>query len=589
MSTNDGIPRSEHPNPQFMRSEWLNLNGCWEFAETDEDESSRFLSDTPYPEKIMVPFCRESKLSGIGRTKPVKNVWYRRTFTKPRDWKSERMILHIGACDWKTDVWVNGQKAGEHTGGSVSFSFDISRFLHPDSNTLIVHAFDNPSSGIQALGKQSPDGVSHGCIYTGTTGIWQTVWLEGVGISSIQSFVIDPQPKSKMVLIDARIDGSIEDLKLYGAIFKEGNKIGYSEIPVQTQNNVLVIDLKKFRLWSPSDPFLYDLTLGLIRNGEPVDMVQSYFGVRTVAIQGACYLINDEPIFQRTVLDQGFYPDGVWTAPSEDALKKDIMLSMNCGFNGARLHQKVFEPRFHYWADKLGYLTWGEYPNWGLHYTNREINKPVIDEWVEILARDRNHPSIIGWCPFNETPPEAGNIQSSIFHITKAIDPSRPVIESSGYAHTIPDPEVLDAHDYNQNPDSFRKMYESRWLCLPERYGISQFTGVPFFLSEYGGIGWDIQNKGWGYGNQPENLEAFHKRFEGLAWALMDNRYIFGLCYTQLTDVEQEQNGLYYYDRGMKFDVERFKKVLKRKAAYEKNPPYVVNLKQREWEVLTGA
>jgi beta-galactosidase/beta-glucuronidase len=569
-------PRPEHPLPQMVRTEWLNLNGSWEFAETDDAKDESWLSGKPYPDKIVVPFCRESSLSGLARTGFVKNVWYRRTFQKPADWKSQRVRLHIGACDWKTTVWINNQLVGEHTGGSVAFCFDITDFLKAGDNTLVIRAFDDTRSGLQATGKQAHSEKSQACVYTRTTGIWQTVWLEGVGSAYVRDVRIEPDAAHSRVLIQAEVDGPCDGLTLKAVALADGKEVGSAETPADWRNTRLSLDLSDKRLWSIESPFLYDLKISLVRDGRPVDRVNSYFGLRDVTIRGAAILINGKPVFQRTVLDQGFYPAGIWTAPSDADLRKDIELSQAVGFNGARLHQKVFEPRFLYWADKMGYIVWDEFPNWGLNYKDPRINLPVIDEWVEIVRRDRNHPSIVGWCPFNETPPEAGPVQNTVARLTQAIDPARPVIDSSGYYHGLPNPDVLDFHDYEQNPSIFKKQWEDAFASgtLAQKHrGASRRTDlVPFFLSEYGGIGWNMK-EGWGYGDAPKDLEAFYVRFQGLTDAQLDNPNLFGYCYTQLTDVEQEQNGLYTYDRKPKFDVKRLNKIQTRQAAYEKTPP----------------
>ena len=570
------LPRPEHPFPQMVRAEWLNLNGTWEFAETDDTKDVSWLSGKAYPDKIVVPFCRESKLSGLERKGFVKNVWYRRTFRKPADWKSDRVRLHVGACDWKTTVWVNGQRVGEHTGGNAPFCFEVTNQLKPGDNTVVIHAFDDTRSGLQAGGKQSNRVKSYGCMYTRTTGIWQTVWLEGVGPTFLSDVRIDPDLKHSRVILQAEIDGPCDGLTLKTTALADGQEVASSESPADWRNNNFVLNLPNNHPWSIEDPFLYDLKFVLLHNGQPIDRVDSYFGLREVTINGAAILINGKPVFQRTVLDQGFYPDGIWTAPNDAALRNDIKLSQAVGFNGARLHQKVFEPRFLYWADKLGYIVWDEFPNWGLDYKKVECNLPVVNEWTEIVRRDRNHPSVIGWCPFNETPAEAGPLQAVVFNVTRAIDPSRPVIESSGYFHGVPRPDVLDAHDYDQNPATFRARWDAAFksgLLVAGRYKtLHSSRPIPFFVSEYGGIGWNISG-GWGYGNTPKNLEDFYARFKGLADAQLDNPNLFGYCYTQLTDIEQEQNGLYDYNRKPKFDVERLRKIQTRQAAYEKNPP----------------
>jgi hypothetical protein len=586
--------------PQMVRGEWLNLNGTWDFAEMNESDDACMLSDRAYPDKIVVPFCRESKLSGLGRTGFVKNVWYRRTFQKPAGWKSSRVLLHIGACDWKTRVWVNGILVGSHVGGSAPMCLDITDALKSGDNTLIVHAFDDTRSGIQAGGKQSDQEKSYGCFYTRTTGIWQTVWLEGVGPTYLSDVRMESDIKQSRLILQAEVDGPCDGVTLKAVALANGKEVGQAEVPADWRNNRLVLNLSEKRLWSVEDPFLYDLKFTLLRNGQPIDQVDSYFGLREVTIRGASILINGKPVFQRTVLDQGFYPDGIWTAPSEDALRNDIKMSQAIGFNGARLHQKVFEPRFLYWADKLGYLVWGEFPNWGLNYGKPEMHLPVITEWTEIMRRDRNHPAIIGWCPFNETDKPAGPIQHTVLNLTRAIDPSRPVVETSGWSHCGTSADVWDAHDYDQDPASFLRRWNEAFgsfnFSQYDRYDMSNTVpcgpprSMPFFVSEFGGIGWNTTD-GWGYGNAPKTIDDFYARFQGLVDVLLNNRQMFGYCYTQLTDVEQEKNGLYTYDRKPKFDVERMRKIQSRQAAFEKEPPLTEQFKSvaSKWRVLVGA
>lgn len=583
------LPRSEHPRPDFERADWLCLNGQWQFAESDENEQQLRLSDAPYPDEITVPFCRESELSGLGRKGFVNHVWYRRTFERPADWTAPRTLLHIGASDWKTEVWVNGRRVGEHIGGSAAFAFDVTSALVEGQNTVVIHAFDDTRSGLQALGKQCPQLESFGCLYTRTTGIWQSVWLEGVGNTYIKGFQITTDVDNSRLLIEAQVEGPCTGLTLQAVAKAAGKLAGRETIPLDWRNNHLVLDLSEKRLWSPNDPFLYDLELAVMEGDQVVDRVASYFGLRKISIKGAAILLNDEPVFQRLVLDQGFYPDGIWTASSDAELKADIERSMACGFNGARLHQKVFEPRFLYWADKLGYMVWGEFPNWGLNYENPAIDQPVMSEWAEVVQRDRNHPSIVGWCPFNETPPSAIRLQNAVVGLTRKLDPSRPVIDTSGWTHGLADPEVMDQHDYDQNPESFRK----RWLddyevgmLAPAPYGAGSGL-LPFFVSEWGGIGWDTGAAGWGYGNAPKSLDEFYARLEGLTDALLDNALMFGFCYTQLTDVEQERNGMYTYDRQPKFDAPRVRAILSKPAAFEQTPPTEVNAPKVTWKVLS--
>jgi beta-galactosidase/beta-glucuronidase len=570
-------PRPEHPFPQMVRTEWLNLNGTWEFAETNDAKDTSWLGEKAYPDKIVVPFCRESKLSGLARTGFVKNVWYRRTFQKPAEWKSPRVRLHIGACDWKTSVWINGKQAGGHIGGNAPFCFDVTDLLKPGDNTVVVHAFDDTRSGLQATGKQAHSEKSEGCCYTRTTGIWQTVWLEGVGSAFISDVRVEFDRRQSRVILQAEVDGLCQGMILKATALADGGEVASDETPADWRNNRLVLSFAQPRLWSVEDPFLYDLKLSLVNNGETVDAVDSYIGLRDVTIRGGAILINGKPVFQRTVLDQGFYPEGVWTAPTDAALRDDIKMSQAVGFNGARLHQKVFDPRYLYWADKLGYLVWGEFPNWGMDYRNTAINLPVVDEWVEILRRDRNHPAIIGWCPFNESGNEAVPLQNTVVNLIRAVDPSRPTIDSSGWVHGLTNPDVLDAHDYEENPAKFRATWADAFKTgvLDKKYrGSSTSNGpIPFFVSEFGGIGFNVATDGFGYGQTPKDLEAFYTRFKGVVDAQLDNPNLFGYCYTQLTDVEQEQNGIYTYARKPKFDVKRLHEIQSRAAAYEKNPP----------------
>ncbi|MDX9753469.1 MAG: glycoside hydrolase family 2 TIM barrel-domain containing protein [bacterium] len=591
-ATAHAIPRPEYPLPQFERAQWLNLNGTWDYAETNDDSQS-FLGQEAYPEEIVVPFCRESELSGLSRTGFMKNAWYRREFVVPSDWQAERIFLHIGACDWFTTVWVNDVQIGTHRGGYSHFAFEITKALKPGANTVTIHAFDDSAGGLQPLGKQSRQEKSAGIFYTRTTGIWQTVWLEGTHSAYVADFQLTPDITKAQVRIQADVVDPLQNLTLTATAFADGRVVGKASTPVTWRNTYLTLDLSLKRLWTVEDPFLYDLKLTLQDGEQVLDEISSYFGLRSVHIQGGAILINGEPVFQRLVLDQGFYPDGIWTAPSDAALKGDIELSKAVGFNGARLHQKVFEPRFLYWADKLGYLVWGEYPSYGADYHNPIVNMPYMQEWVEIVRRDRNHPSVIGWCAFNETPDSAGELQNAVVALTRALDPSRPVLDTSGWVHSLPDPELSDAHDYNQNPESLKQYWMDYFKStgLPQRYGAKQL-GIPFFISEFGGIGWFERqdNASWGYGNNPKTLEEFYARFKGLVDALMDNPNLFGFCYTQLTDIEQEKNGVYYYNRQPKFDAALLREIMGRPAAYEQRPPLTVAVPQEEtWQVLVGS
>jgi hypothetical protein len=593
------VPRPEHPRPDAFRPNWATLNGPWQFEidEKGDGEAHGLTSGKELSSHITVPFCPESKLSGVGHYEFMKHTWYRREFEVPQSMQGKHVRLHFGAVDYQAKVWVNGHVAGSHTGGSVPFDFDVTPLLREGKNELVVHVFHDVASGKEPTGKQTHT-ISEGCVYTRTTGIWQPVWLEAVGSSFVQNISVSPDPDHSRVLIDAEVNGSEAGLTLTAEAFADGQSVGSDSCPVTGREHHLVLNLSRKRLWEPGAPFLYDLKFTVARGAETVDEMSSYFGLRSVSIQGRSILINGKRVFQRLILDQGFYPDSEWTAPTDEELKSDIQRSMAAGFNGARLHQKVFEPRYLYWADKLGYLVWGEFPSWGFDF-RPENYANYINEWNEVLLRDRNHPSIIGWCPFNETSFQAAELQQIIWRQTTALDPSRPVLETSGYTHTVAEPLALDDHDYNQAPATFKQRWEDYFANtpprVPDRYGAKQSgrtdRGVPFMVSEFGGIGWATEG-GWGYGDGPKSLEEYYNRYGGLVAALLDNPNLFGFCYTQLTDVEQEHNGLYYYDRRPKFDLKRLHDFTARPAAYEITGPTAGEPSlaiAHSWTVLVGA
>jgi Glycosyl hydrolases family 2, sugar binding domain/Glycosyl hydrolases family 2/Glycosyl hydrolases family 2, TIM barrel domain len=594
------VPRAEHPRPDAFRPNWVTLNGPWQFEidEQGDGETRGLISGKDLSSTINVPFCPESTLSGISHYGFMKHTWYRRAFDVPQAMQGKRVRLHFGAVDYQARVWVNGRLAGSHIGGSVPFDFDITPLLRAGENELVVNVFHDVASGKEPTGKQTHT-ISEGCVYTRTTGIWQPVWLEAVGSSFVENISVTPDPDRSRVLIEAEVNSPDSGLTLTAEAIADGQSVGTDSCPAAGRDHHLVLNLSQKRLWEPGTPFLYDLKFTLARGAETVDEMSSYFGLRSVSIQGRSILINGKRVFQRLILDQGFYPDGEWTAPSDDELRKDIERSMAAGFNGARLHQKVFEPRYLYWADKLGYLVWGEFPNWGFDFHPADYSN-YINEWNETLIRDRNHPSIIGWCPFNETPGEAGELQQIIWRQTKSLDPSRPVLETSGWTHTVTAPVALDDHDYNQVPAAFKQRWEEFFdpgsaEPMPERYRVANSAradrGVPFMVSEFGGIGWATEG-GWGYGDGPKSMEEFYARYGGLVTALLDNPNMFGFCYTQLTDVEQEHNGLYFYNRQPKFDLKKLRDFTARPAAYEVTGPTAgapSPAPERHWKVLVGA
>ena len=574
------IPRPEYPRPQCVRDRWLNLNGPWGF-EYDPGLSG-VQRGLPMAEalagEILVPFCAESPLSGWGEIDFHPGVWYRRMVRLPSEWSGDRVLLHIGACDHDTMVWVNGQLAGTHLGGYTPFSFDISDLLTAGENVLTIHARDDTRSPLVAAGKQCPDYYSRRCHYTRTTGIWQTVWLEAAPQTYLADLKLTPSLESGQVLVEARIGGKPSRGTLTVRATLEGEPVGEVTAPFVGRRAAATLPIHEVQPWEPGRPTLYDLTLTLQTEGGDRDTVGSYVGLRSLALSEVAILLNGRPLFQRLVLDQGFYPDGIYTAPSDDALRQDILLAQEMGFNGARLHQKVFEPRFLYWADRLGYLVWGEFPNWGLDVSDPRALEVMLPQWLEALQRDYNHPAIVGWCPFNETQRDQDPaIIQNIYRVTKAFDATRPVIDTSGYQHVETD--IYDVHNYTQDVAAFRALFqpfaEGREPFRNRPDLDAPYAGQPYFVSEYGGIWWNpgqLDDKGWGYGGvegRPRSVQEFIARYRALTETLLRHPRICAFCYTQLYDIEQEVNGLYYYDRRPKFDAAPIREINRQPAAIE--------------------
>lgn len=568
-----GMPRPEYPRPQFERAAWINLNGTWNF-DFDFGLSGKD-RNLPKAEKlskqITVPFCPESKLSGIQHVDFINCAWYQRKISVPSGWSGKKIFLNFGAVDYKAEVYIDGHLVQRHTGGSSSFSIDITRYVEAGkTHNLVVQVTDDLRSGKQTGGKQCPGYFSSGCSYTRVTGIWQTVWMEAVDAKGLKTAVVRPDIDQKQLVIMPEFyqesDYTLE------VVLKDGSKTIAKKNVSCSNHAVIVLPVKNMKLWSPESPFLYDLSYTVRdREGKAIDEVKSYAGMRKVHVADGKFYLNNKPYFQRLVLDQGYYPDGIWTAPSDEALRNDIILGKNAGFNGARLHQKVFEERYYYWADKLGYLTWGESASWVMDVNDELAVRNFLSEWSEIVARDRNHPSLVTWTPLNETWASRDGVYTrfvrDIYHVTKAIDPTRPVNDASGDDHVITD--IWTVHNYEQDG---KKLFEAlQFVDGKEPYRntrdkkfLANYEGQPYMVDEFGGIGWmapEDRKDSWGYGGLPQTEEDFYARLEGQVKALKESKHVAGFCYTQLTDVEQEKNGIYYYDRRTKFDMKRIKAI----------------------------
>ena len=568
--------KPEYPRPQLVRDSYINLNGIWEFefdhslSEKEKEIYKRHLKD-----EILVPFCPESKLSGIQEKDYIQKVWYRKDFQANLNGK--RLILHFGAIDWESELFINGVYVATHRGGYVPFDCDITDYVKTGENYLTVSAYDDAKNKTYGSGKQVWDLKPRSCLYTRTTGIWQTVWMEYVDNIHIDSIKIYPNISEPSVTLELSLS-EFDGVTVNARVTFEGGICGGKTVSVSSKSTNIHIPLSEKHLWEIGCGNLYDLKLTVTKDGKVTDEVSSYFGLREVGLSKEKFLLNGKSVFQRLVLDQGYYPDGVYTSPDDDAIRNDILYALQLGFNGARLHEKIFEPRYLYWADKLGFLVWGEYPDWGMDRRDYSNMHHFINEWTAAVNRDFNHPSVIGWCPFNEIHLEERNADfiADVFTVTKSMDPTRPVIDVSGYFHTDKT-DILDMHYYEQNAAVFGDFFrEPNLSAKPKNLTAIEYDwkkyykkGMPLFISEYGGIGFGNREDSWGYGNYPETQEEFIERYKGLTEALLLNENIMGFCYTQLYDVEQETNGLMTYKREFKFSPEVICKINSQAAAIE--------------------
>jgi len=576
------VPRPEHPQPQFQRTDWLTLNGSWDFDFDDADVGLAEDWAQParkYTRKIVVPFAFETKLSGIGDTSFHPVVWYRRSFEVPAAWKGRRVLLHFGAVDYHAMVWVNGRMAGEHEGGSTPFRFDITPLLKAGANTVTVRAWDPPEDRAIPRGKQYWEPKSRSIFYTRTSGIWQPVWLEAAGESYLDSLRIDSELDGS-VTFETRVGRPKKGLTL-GYVIKDGGQVVASGTSGDIQDVKYLTAgaaVRNPKLWQLNRPALYDVTLELKEGGKVLDTVQTYFGFRKVTIENGRFCLNHRPVYLKFVLDQGYWPESLLTPPSDEAIKFDIEKTLEMGFNGARKHQKLEDPRFLYWADKMGFLVSSEMAN--AYLFDEQYAFRFMREWKEAVLRDINHPSVVMWVPINESwgvpnlrdPRQQAHLRA-LYHATKTLDPTRPVVTNDGWENL----EVTDlfaVHDYTAQGPELR----ARWQNIQVKPGAAlpshsrgylipghEYNGTPLYLSEFGGIayipeGVQVPESAWGYAGVEPNQKAALDRLYRLYNAIRDSPFI-GICYTQITDVEQEINGLLTYDRKPKFDPKEIKKL----------------------------
>ena len=571
----EGIPRPEYPQPQFQREDWLNLNGTWDFEFDDDNigiEGHWAHGARDFGGTILVPYCFESPKSGIGDTGFHPYVWYRRVFILPDEWAGRHVLLHFGAVDYRATVWVNGKLCGEHEGGHTPFKFDVTTFLNPGPNHVTVRVEDPPKDRYIPRGKQHWREHSESIFYTRTTGIWQTVWLEAIGQSYLDKVRIDTTIDGR-VTFDAKIARSALDLHFYATI-RFGNEIIATAMSrAEGTQATAAAFVRDPHLWSPGDPALYDVTFELTRGSVVIDRVQSYFGFRQISTQDGKVLLNGEPVFLKMVLDQGYWPETTLTPPSDDAIKYDIQMAKAMGFNGVRKHQKLEDPRFLYWADRMGLLVSAEMAN-AYMFDGESVGR-LTREWIDAVSRDYNHPSIIIWVPLNESwgVPNVREARQqahikAMYMLTKSLDSTRLVIDNDGWEHTDCT-DLFAVHDYSRTGDLFYERFKTVQegkIPVPFQGKMFlapgfQYNGSPIFLSEFGGISYiapesHVPDNSWGYEGMERTEAATLERMRGLYEAVAKLPKIIGICYTQLTDVEQEVNGLLTYDRRPKFDVE---------------------------------
>lgn len=582
--------KKDYPRPQFAREQWENLNGEWDFAFDDSKRgvTEKWYRTFPEGKKIVVPFTYETKMSGIGDETKHEAVWYRRIIqVEGEKLKGQKLMLHLEGCDYHTIVWVNGEKAGSHRGCYSRFSFDISHLVAEGENEIVICARDSFSTE-QPRGKQRWKKENYECWYVQTTGIWKTVWTEYVPITNLKAVKLTPvyQDNALDIVYELETQNYGSHIMIEADITFRGepvNKVCVAGVASKIPVTVSVADPEEYdhhrRDWTVERPNLFEIHFKVLEEGKTVDEVFSYFGMREIRIEEGNILLNGNPLYQRLILDQGYWKDSHLTPPSEEALIEDIEKIKALGYNGLRKHQKVEDERFLYWCDVMGMLVWSEVGA-AYQFTDQAVEN-FTREWMEIVRQNYNHPSIITWTPFNEswgigqveTDEKQQHFTEAIYYLTKSFDAQRPVIVNDGWEHTISD--IITLHDYEERGDVFFDRYQNGMDDILQNIiyhngGKSAlangytYDGQPILISEYGGIAFQNEESGWGYGNKVKTEDEFLKRFDAITTAIKDIPRICGFCYTQVTDVQQEINGLMDIDRNFKIAPERIKEINER-------------------------
>jgi beta-galactosidase/beta-glucuronidase len=571
-----------YPRPLLERGRWISLDGTWDFA-LDPEARWHTPEQVTWNRKIEVPFSPETRASGVHDTGLYRACWYKRTLTPPPMNPGDRLILRFGAVDYRAEVWVNSVLVGEHEGGYTPFSIDVTRHVARGPATLCVRADDDPLDLAKPRGKQDWQLEPHSIWYPRTTGIWQTVWLEVLPAVSLQSVRWTPDLARWEIGLESTIEGDVAPGSLVRVTLSAGQRRLVQDVYEVVANEVHrriglsdpgIDDSRNELLWSPESPTLIEAQIELCDpSGQRIDQVRSYTALRTIAAQGEHIVLNGRPYPLRMVLDQGYWPTSGITAPNDAALRKDVELAKAMGFNGVRKHQKIEDPRYLYWADRLGLLVWEEMPS-AYRFTNRSVER-VTREWMSVLARDYSHPCIVAWVPFNESwgvpnlpdSPSERHWVESLYHLTRTFDRTRLVVGNDGWESVATD--IVGIHDYDESPEEIAERYHShehrpklfrharpggRILVLG---GDEQHLEHPVVLSEFGGIALaPPTERTWGY-SRCKTSEELAQRYTALLETVRSRDLLSGFCYTQFADTYQEANGLLYADRTPKFPLEQ--------------------------------
>jgi beta-galactosidase/beta-glucuronidase len=581
MTDSNDIPRPEYPRPQFVRDRWMNLNGEWEFAFDDNNEGIQqgWHDGRTLPQRIIVPFAYQTNLSGVNDKNIHECVWYARSFQLPDDWGYGDLLLNFGAVDYAASVWVNGLEVGHNRGGHVPFQFDIAPYIRQGLNRLTVRVEDAQDPK-QPRGKQSYTGLPHAIDYYCTTGIWQTVWLEPVPSIRIEELKIITHAQRNIVELTVFLHAPSAAWRIEVEVTEQGKRVAYAEDFTAVATGRLVFSIPYAKLWSPESPHLYDLRIRLYQGDELLDEVTSYVGLRGIRLLDGRFLINGDPTYLKMVLDQGYWPDGYLTAPSDEAFQTDIGWIKMFGFNGVRKHQKIEDPRWLYWCDRLGLLVWEEMPN--AREWSPESEDALSAEWRNAVIRDHNHPCIIAWVPVNESMgfPELAQQHAGQYsfiermvRVTRRLDASRPIVDNDGWEHTdITD--VCAIHDYTASGKELQARYEEATTGgrLPPTVWInekplfargSKYRGQPIVLSEVGGfltappeLSVEDRDMLYQFYGSVETSSELLEKYRDLMAGIASLKFLAGFCYTQLTDIEQELNGLLTFERIPKVSAE---------------------------------